>query len=613
VHLVGMLPVYNEVDIVEEVIQHLLSQGLDLVVLDNGSTDGSYEICTKFAEKGLITLNQVKTSKFDFPLILRILYDMALTRNPDWLIRSDQDEILESGNENLTLKEAIEREDEKGCNLIQFDVFEFFMTNNDNLSAKSIKDKFRYYSWQHDNAYRAWKHIPGTRVGDAGGHFPIFPEGIRHIIAEKKMVLRHYRFRDKEQAIKNNKERIARVKDIPERKIGWYEHLDKISEQKYFEPVNYRLLCEYKEDNKWNSESGFQPFVLTTQPKREELFSEDGRLLLHYPSVLETLANLKENDEKINQLQNELKKFQDFEFDKIEKAKFVDDNGGIDLNKKPFILITGMHRSGTSFLARALNLAGVYLGDLGSFVSHDWLPHGGNLRGNWENTEFLQLGEKTLEYSNGSWESVPDRITINEDIGKEINESVKKLISHPSLMTGFKDPRVLLCLQAWKPFLPENIFIFGTFRHPLKVAESLKIRNNLSYQHSLGLWKIYNQKLLEFLEKYNGFLVNFDWPKEKMLSELNSIFNKLGLSNTINLSEWYTGELIRSDKTYESTYEIPDDINQIYSKLLVRSQSNDQINVKTPHHTVDELKEIINGLLSELQTQGIYFKKIKKQ
>jgi len=125
-NLVGMLPVYNEEDIVEEVIQHLLSQGLDLVVLDNGSTDGSYEICKKFAEKGLITLNQVKTSKFDFTLILRILYDMALTRNPDWLIRSDQDEILESGIPNLTLKEAIEQEDKKGHNLIQFSVFEFF-------------------------------------------------------------------------------------------------------------------------------------------------------------------------------------------------------------------------------------------------------------------------------------------------------------------------------------------------------------------------------------------------------------------------------------------------------------------------------------------------------
>jgi len=35
----------------------------------------------------------------------------------------------------------------------------------------------------------------------------------------------------------------------------------------------------------------------------------------------------------------------------------------------PFIIITGMHRSGTSFLARALNMYGVNLGSLESLIS----------------------------------------------------------------------------------------------------------------------------------------------------------------------------------------------------------------------------------------------------
>jgi len=39
------------------------------------------------------------------------------------------------------------------------------------------------------------------------------------------------------------------------------------------------------------------------------------------------------------------------------------------MTEKPFLIITGMHRSGTSFLARALNLSGVYLGDLKSLIS----------------------------------------------------------------------------------------------------------------------------------------------------------------------------------------------------------------------------------------------------
>jgi Uncharacterized protein conserved in bacteria len=43
-----------------------------------------------------------------------------------------------------------------------------------------------------------------------------------------------------------------------------------------------------------------------------------------------------------------------------------------DFQNKPFLLITGMHRSGTSFAARAFNLMGVYMGDLGSLLSHEW-------------------------------------------------------------------------------------------------------------------------------------------------------------------------------------------------------------------------------------------------
>jgi len=49
--VVGMIPVFNEKDMISEVFDHLLSEGIELVVLDNGSTDGSYEICKKNAKK----------------------------------------------------------------------------------------------------------------------------------------------------------------------------------------------------------------------------------------------------------------------------------------------------------------------------------------------------------------------------------------------------------------------------------------------------------------------------------------------------------------------------------------------------------------------------------
>ena len=93
----------------------------------------------------------------------------------------------------------------------------------------------------------------------------------------------------------------------------------------------------------------------------------------------------------------------------------------------PFIIITGMHRSGTSFLARALNLYGVNLGNLESLLSHEWKPFDDNPRGHWENKKIYELAEKTLKNSNGSWHEIPKKITVNKKLGIQIKNCVKSL------------------------------------------------------------------------------------------------------------------------------------------------------------------------------------------
>ena len=178
--IIGMVPTYNDEDIIEEVISHLLSQELELVVLDNGSTDNTYKICEKYVGKGILELRQYITQTCQWDLLHGMLYDMALVHTPDWVIRSDSDEFLESGIENITLKEAIEQVDSEGYNLIQFDWFDFFMTDDDNESATSIREKLRYYSYQGDYIYRAWKFFPGIRIGDVMGHYPIFPDELKY-------------------------------------------------------------------------------------------------------------------------------------------------------------------------------------------------------------------------------------------------------------------------------------------------------------------------------------------------------------------------------------------------------------------------------------------------
>ena len=98
------------------------------------------------------------------------------------MIRCDSDEFLESYEKNKSLKEVIEQAESNGYNLIQFDWFDFYMTDNDNDSAKSVKEKFQYYTYVGDFNYRAWKYYPGIRMGDTAGHYPVFPKSIKYKI-----------------------------------------------------------------------------------------------------------------------------------------------------------------------------------------------------------------------------------------------------------------------------------------------------------------------------------------------------------------------------------------------------------------------------------------------
>ncbi len=276
---------------------------------------------------------------------------------------------------------------------------------------------------------------------------------------------------------------------------------------------------------------------------------------------------------------------------------------------KPFLLITGMHRSGTSFLARALNLSGVYLGELDSLISNDWDTSQDNLRGHWENKRFLELAEKTLSSNNSTWDSPAKSVVIRSNLGEEIKNHVEELLQHPSLATGFKDPRILLCLEAWIKYLPQNFLMVGIFRHPLKVAESLKKRNQFSYEKSLELWQVYNTKLLSFLERHDGFLLDFDWEKEKVFSELSLVSSKIGLSARTDLSEWYSKELLHSELS-QKEYFLSEEIQSLYSKLQKRSLKNKEVKITKSTYSLKDALQIIYTLLTDMQRQGTYFRGI---
>jgi len=305
--IVGMLSTYNEEDFVENVIKHLLNQGLELVILDNGSTDNTFEICKKFVNKGVLKLEQFQSNTYQWAIILIKLYDMALIQSPDWVIRSDSDELLESGVNNLTLKEAILEADSQGFNLIQFDEAHFFMTDKDNENANSVKERMIYYSWVSDFMYRCWKYFPGIRVEDKGGHLPVFPPDQKYKIFPRNFVIRHYNIRKKDQLEQKTKQRRVRIANTGEGELGWHTRYEIYLKNNFSGIVNHKLLTKYNEDNNWNLENKFDPRKGDrAMRKKEDIFTNDGYLKIESKTVPEFILALGERGKKNTELRNKL-------------------------------------------------------------------------------------------------------------------------------------------------------------------------------------------------------------------------------------------------------------------------------------------------------------------
>lgn len=225
------------------------------------------------------------------------------------------------------------------------------------------------------------------------------------------------------------------------------------------------------------------------------------------------------------------------------------------------IFIIGMHRSGTSCLAGSLQQYGLFLGKV--FEEN---PH--NLKGNRENAQIMELNERVLLESDGSWDNPPNQIIWNSNLTCMRDEIIDGFVNQDHEIWGFKDPRTLITLPFWLEGIRKFKFI-GTFRNPESVAKSLFKRNRIPLDNALNLWKIYNEKLLELYEEYHFPLLSFDVPKEEYLSRIEKVskyINLPGLND--NQDNLFFEESLRSDRNTIFDNDKYADIQFIYNRLI---------------------------------------------
>jgi len=152
------------------------------------------------------------------------------------------------------------------------------------------------------------------------------------------------------------------------------------------------------------------------------------------------------------------------------------------------ILISGMHRSGTSAITRVISLLGAGLPDDMIEAKSD------NERGFWEGREVIALDERALEKFGswwGGWQSVDTkRLLASKKLVASARELVRKGFPDADFIV-LKDPRVSRLLPLWQQALEQEGFRcvhVVALRHPGAVADSLRHRNELSPEASTLSW-----------------------------------------------------------------------------------------------------------------------------
>ena len=160
------------------------------------------------------------------------------------------------------------------------------------------------------------------------------------------------------------------------------------------------------------------------------------------------------------------------------------------------VFILGMHRSGTSALARVLNLMGLYFGeeDAGTGRSSQ------NEKGFWERRDVRMINDSILFTSKCDWDLLaefsPDLVPdpTKEGHVSAITDVVTKLDAHRPWFV--KEPRLCVTFPIWRPALEQPLCIHIS-RNPLEVAHSLKARNGIPIRVGLALWELYNVRALQ--------------------------------------------------------------------------------------------------------------------
>lgn len=205
---------------------------------------------------------------------------------------------------------------------------------------------------------------------------------------------------------------------------------------------------------------------------------------------------------------------------------------GADVIAQAGLVVTGMHRSGTSATTRVLSL-------LGAALPHNLMtPQADNPNGFWESDIAVALNDELLSELGASWD---DALTfLNPRAALAADEGVllrmRRVLQADYERAGpivMKDPRTAVLLDPWLVALERARYaprVVICVRNPLEVAASLAVRDGFTTGRSLLLWLSYFLAAEKSSRGFPRVFVRYDELLDDWRAVMRRVETKLDLS-----------------------------------------------------------------------------------
>jgi hypothetical protein len=190
------------------------------------------------------------------------------------------------------------------------------------------------------------------------------------------------------------------------------------------------------------------------------------------------------------------------------------------------VVVWGMHRSGTSVVARIINLLGLPL-------CRDDDLHSGpdNPTGHWESESLVKFNDRLLKMFGGSW-VFPAAMSRNWESAPSVaafrGEGVRVFRNaYPNEEWVWKDPRACLTLPFWRTVWQDAPVVVLVSREPLEIYLSLRKRDGLGKAHCIALWERYARSALFGAHGLPMITISYDQLMKDSLGAVSNLRDDL--------------------------------------------------------------------------------------